>query len=1164
MFWLVKNTMDGKKFVDAGRLMSFIILPLILLLIGAYPVAATSTYNTATPVYSGGEGVIMFSPAPGYLLVQSTVMGRNPGVPLYSSFYSYKVTWKNESHNDKSFTMDLSYKDFKESGKTSNTIYYDVKNAAVNEVNYIFSYDNGLRLDQYTIVPGQKTSDKWQGHWGSERKINYKFDSSNSDLNNFEVVGSTDGIYLISKHTINKVPTLDISFIQKEDLEGTSATITPKQLYQCTNNDTNRPGFNPVPSTRIYDVLVSTRTASGEVVIIGAVDNKSCINTWYIGPDGYGEKTLVKLNDKNFPDGIGSVFLAEGPCTGAETAANGISATVISDTSKLPDGISYIKSGIVNMYNCDLPSFGSDPWKLVHSESGEPQWYAGRNPVTVIPLSVPIGTTGNLWTMVAYATPVATSMEEQLNINYYASNQLLWNVTENYTTHTKQGWNEFANLAIPVGFLDGVPPMSPNGYAFTSKDINSRVDLNVKGDDSSTSSYSYKLGATISYGGKFLKDLVDMSASFGASVEDIRGAGITNTTTTDAYADLWQMMPGNYHSTFVYLAPVMETVQYDVADFYGTKPASHAETVFVTEMITSTPTEMNVQTYNCLNPPTSGPLAGTLRSPNYNDFSDWNWTTMSGGWYNRDWSMYDPGNPNPYFANYTTSTYFNDLDWESGSGILSSGTMKQSYSDSTTTEEDIAQSVGLFGFKESTAVTLKQTSKVETDITSGISFLWSMRSNESNCGGLDQLDMNIQLLKPLPGKHVPWVPANYSSYTPWLLTYNVWCAEPTKACNQIEAATAIESKIKTNVYPAGAGIIVLPSGGISKGTTGLVKAIPASGYEFLHWKGYGITLDDYSSPDANATVKTTLSTLQAYFGKKSSGLVDTAIIAIQNSSPGNQVKIEGTLPSGFNKQVALHLKAPIEVMIGDITFPFGPTAGDVTIVSDHEIAYTTTDPIQGVSNLRVNIGTNKWWFAANQVKNLQTHGVRSHIVPVSFGGKNLSVRDDLYMTGQEDISWSGKNEKISNKVFSLENATLSGKLFYLNDNLQYNALHLKDGDLNVSSVNATSPITMRMNGMKIEFGQATGVDGNLLTYHRADKDLNATVTVNNATMTWNAELSGRRLSHDYIPSGLSIGLQVGNNAITEVIHPNLTTHLKTQNLATGIEDAFLSGMNFGA
>jgi hypothetical protein len=1146
------------------RLMVLIIFSGAILFIGISPVIATSTYTPGHVVLEGGKA-ITFSPAPGYLLVQSTVMGRNPGEPLYSQFFTYKVTWKNESHNDKSFTMDLSNRDFKESGKssTSNKVYYDVKNAVVDNVNYIFSYDNGLRLDQYTIVPGDVSSDEWQGHWGSEVKINYPFDSSNSDLSNFQAVGSTKGIYLISKHTINKVPTLDISFIPKEDLEGTSATITPKQLYQCTNNDPERPGFNPVPSTRLYDALVSTHTNTGNEVIIGAYDNKTCVKTWYIGPDGYGEKKLIKLDDPDFPYGIGSVFLEEGSCPGAETAANGITATVVEDTSNLPDNSITQKSGVVRMYNCDLPSFGSDPWKSVHTETGENQWYSGRNTISTIPLSVPIGTTGNLWTMIAYATPSSADQTTQLNINYYASNQLLYNLSQDYTKKTNEDWNASANLAIPVGFFDGVPPMSQNGYPLTSKDINSRVDLNVKGDDSSTSSYSYKLGATLSYGLKFMKDLCDVGASIGASLEDTRISSVKYTTTTDAYADLWQMTSNNYHSTFICLAPILESVQYDVADFYGNKPSTNVQTYIVSEMTTSTPTEMNAKTYDCLNPPTSGPLAGTLRSPTYNDFSDWNWTNMSGGWFGRDWSTFHPDNPNPYFGNYTTSKYFNDLVWSSGSGVTSAGTMMQSYSDSSTTQQDISQTAGLFGFKESTSVILRQTAKVDTDISSGISFLWSMRSNESNCGGLDQLDTEIQLLKPLPGKSVPWVPANYSSYTPWLLTYHVWCAEPTACSLSRGTESSIKSKIQTGVYPASGGIIILPTGGISKGSTGVVQAIPASGYSFLHWEGHGISLDDYSSPVTNATVNTTLSTLQAYFEKKSSDLVDTAIISIQNGTSGNQVKIEGTLPSGFNERVALHLKTPIEIMIGDIRFPFGPTEGEVTVVSDHEIAYTTTDPKNGVSNLRVNLGTNKWWFAANQVQNLATHGVRSYIVPVGFVGKNLSVSDDLFMTGQEDITWSGKNENISNEVFSLQNATLSGRLFYLNDNVEYNVLNLKGGDLNMSSFNATIPFTMWINGIKIAFGQADTVDENLLIYHKSGKDLNATITVNNATMKWNAELSGKRLSHDFIPSGLSLGLEVGNKGKTEVIHPNQTATLKTHNLVSGIVDEFSSNINSG-
>ncbi|MDD1725096.1 MAG: hypothetical protein LUQ07_08210, partial [Methanospirillum sp.] len=537
-------------------------------------------------------------------------------------------------------------------------------------------------------------------------------------------------------------------------------------------------------------------------------------------------------------------------------------------------------------------------------------------------------------------------------------------------------------------------------------------------------------------------------------------------------------------------------------------------------------------------------------------FSDWDWTSMSGGWYNRNWDL------SPYDQNFTDENLFNcPLHWSPTTKDIPSADSDSSYSDTNTIEEEVSTSVALLGLKTGETYTNEQENTVSSAISQAIDFEWGMIKNESICGVTD-LKIEPQLLTPKKQKkpgdyYCPWVPKMFGNYTPWFLTFDVLSVSYNDNCNP--SAAAMESKIATNALPKGAGTITLPSGGIPVGTTGQVQAVPASGYRFLHWKGYGVDLEDYSSPVTNATVVSQLSTLRAFFAKQSSDLVDTAMISIQNGSTGNQVKLQGTLPAGFNMQVALHHKTPVEVTVGSLVFPFGFGIGNVTVVSDHEIAYTTEDSANGVSHLRVDFGTNKWWFTADQVQDLSTYGVRSNIVTIGIGGEDVSAEDKILMTGEEGISWSGKNEAVSNDVISLQNATLSGSLNFLNDKSGLSTLALDGGDLKVSSVNSTDPVRFTLNEFEFGFEKPTSESGNLFTYQMTGKDLNATITVNNQTMRWSAELDGERVSHDYIRPGMSIGLMVGDNYGSVSIHPNLIASLKTMNIdSSSFEEEFLS------
>ncbi|HWQ63654.1 MAG TPA: hypothetical protein VN429_04490, partial [Methanospirillum sp.] len=994
-----------------------------------------------------------------------------------------------------------------------------------------------------------------------------------------KAIPNETGIYLISKKTVNSVPTLDVSFISEEELDGTESTITPKQLYSFKNNDPKYPGVTPVPDSQLFDVLTSgTVNLDGEV-IIGASDYQGSIVTWYINPDGsIGQKTLISKAtiSSDFPRGIRNLIFNDGNCQGDETGVNDISASIYQDTTMLGE-TNQLGDGLKSIYSCDGPSFESNTWNRVYRTGGDKEeYFMGKGALSKFTLNVPMWMSENLWSIQFFGL-VYNNDEDDPNchgytfyLGYFASNQLIQNPDET-TNSTSSNFDGNAGIFIPQGFVDGVPPFSMNGRTMDNCDIDSgpiksEVDLSNGNSKSTEISGSRDSSGSISLNLHF----VDLFSGIDASYE--RGAKEKTTKESNFETEIEQTLngcedPATSYGYFLYLAPNMVTTAYNVADYFGTIPTSNPKVVYISVYDPSDPLKPLIKSYNLTNPViTSQVFKGMASSPDHFNLNPWYFSSWSGGWNGRDWIG---GKQNPYAGNYVSTLLGSeDLTWDSGGGtgtptytMDNASTISNEHTQKTTVSVDI---LGLL--KPEGYITTEQDISTTNTFKKGLTFKYDMRYHKGDTCGYNEIDIEPQLLTPVKNPDgsiasCPWVPSIYAAYQPWFLTWHVVSTNGTD-CSSVGMSTATENVIATSIVPVGGGTITLPSGEIEVNATGQIKAVPADGYTFMYWKGMGLDLDDLSSPVTNVTVRADHSTIRAYFAKESSSLVDTGIIAVRNDSVGNQVKLQGTLPDGFNKYMALHPRKPIEIRVGFLTFPFGSTVGDVTIVSDHEIAYTTNDPKKGVSSLRLDLGKNKWWFAANQVPDLNKE-LNSHILTIEFEGKNTYKRDSVLMGGYEDIMWSGKNESVSNDLFSLNNATVSGKVYYYDDNKVYDRLSLNGGGLKVSSVLANDPVTLKMNDVVLAFDNATSVDGNVFSYQYNGKDLNGTITINNATKSLNVAVDGERLSHEFIRSAIPIKLQVGTKNASAIIHATPRIFLRTPHRGSIDEDAILSGSEYG-
>ncbi len=1153
--------MSGKKTVSWRRLSIVLGLVAIALLLGVSPVIAEfmgpqaiayGQYPDTYPAFS------IFSPAPGYLAIQTPKWYEYGNTEETSHTDVLKVTAANSGGHPEFQVLDGSPLTI--SGEIGNPCPAGFRSAYINGVNYIFGYDfstGQTSVDSFALQP---EGTGWSGAWGAKRTIaNYAWDNAGSNPKLFQVCSTDDGVYLIRKITSGSTAYLDVFFISIEDLEGTSSVVPAQPVYSLTNNDSSRPGFSPVPDTEIYDVMVTTHMYTDEPVIIWAYDFADTVQTSFIGPNNYyGEKTLIDQNTwvNTYKGKPSAVFLTAGSYQENPTGVNNINAIVCGDAH-------LVYTPPLITYTCDVSSFPTNSWG-VENQIKVPcpeviNNAIGCGYVTKTAINLPIENSENsevLYCLLGFQDSMTWNygiQAEWAYLTFYNSDMLIVNNTVN-SFDTQSDFNTYGNLSIPVGFVDGAPPFAYNGYECDGMEVTSEVELSKTDSQVTETGGSESAKATVSYENKFLKKRVGLDASASAMVEtsDSNEAEFSQKTIdTISHCSM-----GDHSNGFIlYLAPNLVTHAYNYADYNGVLNPDHPEILYLTTISPSSPVSSHALGYNITSPPTSGPLAGMRNSPAFDNFNEWDWASWSGGWVDRDWTQ------SPYAGSFTATSLGNNLEWSMGIQQTTEFEMTTETSNTQKVDGDVETSVRIMGFGVGGSFDYEDEKTITNAINQGIAFKWSMKEADDDVCGYDTIQVEPMILTPNGKGKVPWVPDTFSGYQPWLLTYNLLAADRSQGCYNEESST--DEQIHANVIPAGAGTITLPKGGIRKGTTGEVRAVPADGYQFLHWEGYGLDLTDSASPVMNATVNTELSTLRAFFGKTSSDVVDTAIIAVQDAAPGNQIKIQGTIPAGFNRSTAMHLKRPVTVRVGDINFPFGSMVGNRTIISDHEIAFTTEDATNGVSHLRVDLGSGKWWFTASQVEDLARLGVKSNIVRIGIGGKNLSIDDDLLMTGTESISWSGADERITNDVFSLQNATMHGTIRYLGDNEDTCTMMLNGGRVTAGTVNATMPVRITLNGVDVSFDAPTSVTGDLYTYSKTGPDLNATVTINNNTRALNVVLSGKQLSHTFWGEGVQVGIQVGNLKAVEVIHPDQTTFLKTQNLAQTADEMLLSGMSFG-
>ncbi|MDD1724497.1 MAG: hypothetical protein LUQ07_05150 [Methanospirillum sp.] len=1092
----------------------------------------------------------IFSPAPNYLAIQTPTT-------YYHSDNIFTAVLEGDFTNTGGHPQLQSFSDIIRchglSGQAGNPCQAGFRSAYINGVNYIFAYDfstGQTSIDSFTM--NLDDSGGWSGSWGAKKTVlNYAWDNAGSNNRLFQVCGTDDGVYLIRRINTGGTEALDVFFIPIEDLEGSATDISAQPVYSLTNNDPGRPGFSPVPDTEIYDAIVTTHMYTDKPVIIWTYDLEDTVVTSFIGPDNYyGEKTIVDQDAwvDTYKGKPATVVLTEGSYAENPSGVNNINAIVCGD-STLAD------PPALKTYTCDVASFPTDPWVEQSMSISEPviNDAMGYGVVSDTLMEVPIVNSANaelVTFIIALRNTVIGSSDPEYPWNAYYSYLTCYNsdmlIVNNTVTSfdTQNDFDDYANLAIPVGFVDGAPPFSYNGYECDGVEVTSEVELSKSDTDTTETAGTASAKATVSYANKFMEKRVGLDMAVSGMVEDSDKNGIDfKETTIDTISQC--SMNGHSNGFILYLAPNLVTHAYNLADYNGVLSATYPEILYLTTMNPSSPVSAHAQGYNISKPQTSGPLAGMMTSPTFDNFDEWDWADWSGGWYDRDWTQ------TPYAANFTLTNLGNNLEWSMGIEQRTEYEMTTSTSNTEEVEGDEDASVRILGLGAGETFTYEDEKTFTNAINEGISFLWNMKEVDDDVCGYDTVHVEPVILTPLPGKKVPWVPDTFSEYQPWLLTYNLLTAEPSEGCYTGEA---MEQKVKTSVVPAGAGTITLPEGGIQKGMTGKVSAVPAEGYRFLHWEAYGLDIADSSSPVMNATVKNQISTLRAFFAKNSSDVVDTAIIAVQNRSPGDQIKIQGTIPSGFNKSVAMNLKKPVTVRVGDMGFPFGPAVGNRTIVSDHEIAFTTEDPEKGVSHLRMDFGSGKWWFTANEVQDIARYGLRSNIVRIGIGCGNLSAADEVLMSGKETISWSGSDENVSNSVFSLKNATLRGTIGYLEDDDKASSLVLNGATL-AGSVNATMPVRIKVNGVDVAFSIPTEVNGNTYTYSRTSPDLNATVTIRNDTRALDIVLSGKQLSHTFWGAGIPVGIQAGKTKALELIHPNQTVSLRTPNIAISSDES---------
>jgi PKD repeat protein len=964
------------------------------------------------------------------------------------------------------------------------------------------------------------------------QQVNYV--SGGDMMSTFQVLGAENGIYLVSKQVSSQgSPVLDISFIPVNQLgAGENSIITPQSLMQVPNSA----NFNPVPDNNLYSTILSNDPSTGDPLIVGVSDYQGRIYSWYVdlsNPANCGQTPMPIIAST-----LGSVSLFQGSTSFNPTGIDDLVAVAFS-----PTGSSQNWGGIFTMGPGQIGSPGAI-WNtsfftenLENPYFGTPN-FVGNNPINLVPQA-----NGNMKQTMLFSSigaPGGLKTEGLVYFSALGSNTLVPDpVTGSFNTAgPNNNFTTYGNLSVPVGIVDGVPPISLNGWPCDGVNVQSETDLiSTSSTQSTQASVDNDFSGSVKYGGNFLKDIIGIGASYTAGVKELNTSSTgSSTTVTDEFKLSTQQYSSSSAAWLIYLAPNFVTQHVMVYDYNGNPPqAGNPMDIYLTAPSPTSPYSLLVQGYPITDPPTTGPLSGAMNSPFYNDFSAWNWTTFSGGWDDRDWTL-TPGS-----GNYTVTPIApgNSLDFSYGASETTQYQMTTSTNSNHESTNTVDADASIFGFGGSGSAAFTQDQTITSNIDKGIQFTWSLAMPAQGTCGYSTVIVEPVIVTGNPGTTapLPWVPTAFQSYQPWLITYDLLQYDSTCDVSVLGPAT-----IRTSAIPAGSGTIRMDPAHPRKGDPIHLAASPAPGYAFSHWQAYGVDIADYSSGETNGVVKTDMSTVRAYFEKEESNLVNSATISV--GGPDNRIRISGIIPANFTWGMALDPKIPVRVIVGGREFAFGPKEGPVHIISDHEIYFTANNNAGDRSTLRLDFSRKAWEFTANNVDHADRIIQPGYTIRFGLTAKNTATLEDLPLTGTQTFLWTGEGGTVNNPLFSFDSGTkVIGSFAYPCQDPGRDSFIIEGARFNTSAFSPNGTLKFRINQMTFEFANATGRNGNQYSFVQKSKDCNASLIFDTGSGTWSVTLTGPRLSNNYWGDTQVIGLQIGTTSAQGTVTTGVSSQL---------------------
>ena len=640
------------------------------------------------------------------------------------------------------------------SSQAVNFQYSGLQAVLLDNIIYVFTQNSPtlLNLDSCTITGGATSGTV---NWAAGKSVQYS--SPGSGMSMFKALPTSDGIYLVSQQKSGGASVLDISEISRDQLEATSGTIVPTRVCQVGNTL----GFLP-PDSQIYSAIITTYPGTNDTIIVGTSDSGGQVYSWYINPTNTSERgqtLLFSTSDLNtyFNSHLSTISLFQGSSAGDPTGINDlvVVAFALDNSFFNPEN-----SGAT--FCADLTKIGTPgyTWKNenINYNNAEAQYYAPPGLCTMYS-TLPIANSGgklrtNLFlydiqqisnSFGTFSSPAGGSME---------SNILVPDSGSPGTFDTLSSYDTYGNLALPVGFIDGVPPIALNGHELDPGNIDSKVILVQTDTQDTESSGSTESSVSAGFSGESEDGMNGVGVSYEQTIKETTTAstGFSNTMTDTFPLDA---EGENDYAYMVYLAPQFMTQRFYVYDFNGNPPASgDAKTIYITYPDPDTPYKYFFQGYDITNPPKTGWLAGALQSPLYNNFDDWNWATMTGGWHNRDWSQ------NPQVNKlFTVYKFDEDLEFQNGGSQTTTYDMTSSLANSYDVETKISTDAKILGFGGSNDMTYDQESGITNSIQKGLEFYWSMAMPDNGGSGYQTVVIEPQIITPINGAGaVPWAP----------------------------------------------------------------------------------------------------------------------------------------------------------------------------------------------------------------------------------------------------------------------------------------------------------------------------------------------------------------------------------------------------------------------